>query len=39
VVVVFRATGSGTARVVYALTHGDVSGKALESATHVVRVE
>src|SRR5262249_44879208 len=39
VVVVYRATGSGVARVVYALTHGDVSGKALESATHVVRVK
>jgi hypothetical protein len=39
VVVVFRATGSGVARVVYALTRGDVSGKALESVTHVVRVK
>jgi hypothetical protein len=39
VVVVFRASGTGTARIVYALTHGDVSGKALESATHVVRVK
>ena len=39
VVVVFRATGPGTARVVYALTHGDVSAKALESATHVIRVK
>jgi hypothetical protein len=39
VVGVFRATGAGVARVVYALTRGDVSGKALESATHVVRVK
>ena|SRR5262245_52250164 len=38
VVIVYRATGAGVVRVVYALTHGDTSGKALESATHVVRV-
>ena len=37
VVVVFRATGRGTARVVFALTRGETA-KALESVTHVVRV-
>ena len=37
VVVVFRATGRGTARVVFALTRGETA-KALASATYNVRV-
>jgi hypothetical protein len=38
VVIVFRATGVGSVRVVFALTHGDASAKALQSTTQVVRV-
>lgn len=38
VVVVFRATGRGTARVVFALTRGETA-KALASATYNVRVK
>jgi hypothetical protein len=37
VVVVFRATGRGTARVVFALTRGETA-KALASATYLVSV-
>ena len=37
VVVVFRATGRGKARVVFALTRGETP-RALASVTHVVRV-
>jgi len=37
VVVVFRATGRGTARVVFALTRGETR-RARASVTHVVRV-
>jgi hypothetical protein len=37
VVVVFRATGRGTARVVFALTRGETP-RAFESVTHIVRV-
>jgi hypothetical protein len=37
VVVLFRATGRGTARVVFALTRGETP-RALASVTHVVRV-
>ena len=37
VVVVFRATGKGTARVVFALTRGETA-HALASVTHTVRV-
>lgn len=37
VVVVFRASGKGTARVVFALTRGETP-RALASVTHVVRV-
>jgi hypothetical protein len=36
VVVVFQATGQGTARVVFALTRGD-RPRALASVTHIVR--
>jgi hypothetical protein len=38
VVVVFRATGAGTAKVAFALTKGDASSKAVKAATWVVRV-
>jgi hypothetical protein len=38
VVVVFRATGRGTARVVFALTRGETA-KALASASYNVRVK
>jgi hypothetical protein len=38
VVVVFRATGAGTAKVAFALTRGDASPKAVKAATWVVRV-
>jgi hypothetical protein len=38
VVLVFRATGVGTARVVLALTHGDSSPKAVRAAYYVVKV-
>ena len=38
VVVVFRATGRGTARIVFALTRGETP-RALASATHVVHVK
>jgi hypothetical protein len=37
-VVVFRAAGSGTARVVFALTRGETP-RALASVTHTVRVK
>jgi hypothetical protein len=37
VVVVFRATGKGTARVVFALTRGETP-RAVASVTHTVRV-
>jgi hypothetical protein len=37
-VVVFKATGVGTAHVVFAQTRGDASGKALRSAMYIVRV-
>lgn len=37
VVVVFRATGKGTARIVFALTRGETS-RALASVTYLVRV-
>jgi hypothetical protein len=37
VVVVFRAEGKGTARIVFALTRGETP-RALASVTHVVRV-
>jgi hypothetical protein len=37
VVVIFRATGRGTARVVFALTRGETT-HALASVTHTVRV-
>src|SRR3954447_20818297 len=38
VVVVFRATGAGTAKVAFALTRGDASPKAVKAATWVVEV-
>lgn len=38
VVVVFRARRRGTARVVFALTRGDASPRAIRAITHVVRV-
>ena len=38
VVVVFRATGRGTARIAFALTRGETS-RALASATYVVHVK
>src|SRR5262249_54190858 len=38
VVVVFRATGAGTAEVAFALTKGDASPKAVKAATWVVTV-
>ena len=37
VVIVFQATGSGTARIVFALTRGETP-RALASVTHTVRV-
>jgi hypothetical protein len=38
VVVVFRAVHTGSARVVFALTRGDSSSRALRSRTYTVRV-
>jgi hypothetical protein len=38
VVVVYQVTGKGTASVIYALTRGDASSKALGTLTHKVRV-
>jgi hypothetical protein len=38
VVVVFRATNAGTAKVAFALTKGDASSKAVKAATWVVEV-
>jgi hypothetical protein len=38
VVVVFRAVHTGSAKVVFALTRGDSSGRALRSRTYTVRV-
>ncbi len=38
VVVVYRLVGHGRATIVYALTRGDASPKALRSATYAVRV-
>jgi hypothetical protein len=38
VVVVFKATGAGTAKVAFALTKGDASSKAVQAATWVVTV-
>jgi hypothetical protein len=38
VVVVFRAVQTGSARVVFALTRGDSSSRALRSRTYIVRV-
>jgi hypothetical protein len=38
VVVVFRALHTGSARVVFALTRGDSSRRALRSRTYTVRV-
>jgi hypothetical protein len=36
--VIFNVTGTGTASVVFALTKGDTSPKALRAITTVVRV-
>jgi hypothetical protein len=38
VVVVYRAVGKGHASVIYALTRGDASSKALRAIRHAVRV-
>ena len=38
VVIVFAATGKGKASIVYALTRGDTSSKALRTVTHAVTV-
>jgi hypothetical protein len=38
VVVVFRAVHTGSAKVVFALTRGESSGRALRSRTYTVRV-
>jgi hypothetical protein len=38
VVVVFAVTGKGKVRVVYALTRGDTSSKAVRTITHMVTV-
>ena len=38
VVVVFRATGAGTAKVAFALTKGDTSSKAVKAAIWAVTV-
>ena len=38
VVIVFAVTGKGTASIVYALTRGDTSSKALGAITHTVTV-
>jgi hypothetical protein len=38
VVVVYKATGKGRARIVYALTRGDASPVAVRSSTTIVRV-
>ena len=36
VVLVFRVVGRGNTRLVFALTRGDVSAKALQAVTHVI---
>jgi hypothetical protein len=38
VIVVYQVTGKGTASIVYALTRGDASSKALGTLTHKVTV-
>jgi hypothetical protein len=38
VVIVFAVTGTGKASIVYALTRGDTSSKALRAVTHAVTV-
>ena len=38
VVVVYKVTGTGSASIVYALTRGDASSKALGAITHRVTV-
>jgi hypothetical protein len=37
VVLVFKVVGRGRARLVFALTRGDTSPRAVESATHLIR--
>jgi hypothetical protein len=37
VVLVFRVVGRGDASLVFALTHGDTSGKAIKALTHTIR--
>jgi hypothetical protein len=38
VVIVYKAVGAGNVSVVYALTRGDASSKAVRSSTYKVRV-